>query len=665
MKDEDLLSQARARFKQAELFEKEDRDLAADDLSFAAGEQWDESIKRDRQRQGRPCLTTNRLPQFIRQVVGDARQNSPAIKVHPVDDDADIDVAAIYEGLIRNIEGQSSAHSAYMTAFEHAVRGGMGHWRVTTEYADDDAFEQDIRIRRINNPFAVHWDPNAKREDKSDAKWCFVSEWISKESFEEQWPDATPQDWEGDYKQNYSGHTTYWLADDRVRIAEYWVKEPIKKTLGLLENGAVIEITDIKEFTESGLIPVVSTRDTESHVVKCYKLSGHAVLEKAKEFPSKHIPVVSVFGPEEFIGDRVRHISLIRHAKDPQRMYNYWQTTIAEKIALAPKAPFIGTTKQFAGHEREWDSANVENRSRLTYTAEQGVPPPQRSEPAHLNPAELAQSAQAIDDLKATMGMYDASLGNQGNETSGKAIIARQREGDTSTFTWVDNLARAVEYTGRILVDMIPRVYDTKRIVRVLGEDDSVKMVEINQIVGGEMVNDLTVGKYDVVISVGPSYATRRSEAADSLMQFVQAVPSAAQVAGDLIAKSMDWPMADEMAKRLKKLLPPGMEDIEDLDPEEQQAVQEAQQKAMQEEAEAKEIGKAGAVAEIQLKGAQAEKTRADVELLQAQIHKMHAEAMAQEIENEAVLAGIMQFGPVAHTQVDNGQAESYSSRAQ
>lgn len=632
----EILKTALDRYDTAMEFEREQRDLGSEDLCFLHAEQWPDNVKRDRLAKDRPCLTFNRLPQFTQQVVGDARQNRPAIKVNPVDEGADIETSDIYEGLVRNIEAQSRATQAYITALEHSVGCGFGHWRVMTQYASDDAFDQDIRIKRITDPFAVSWDPASKEYDKSDANWCFVVDWVSRETFEAKYPDHAPSSWEDAYKGLHCKEE--WSRGEDVRIAEYWVKKPTEIEIGLTRDGRTERVMPGVTYRR--------TRKVVSHKVCRYVLSGHAVLEEEREFPCRYIPIVSVFGPEEYVDGRLRPRSLIRYAKDPQRMYNYWQSTIAEKIALAPKSPWLVTPKMIAGHEQAWNAANRENRAYLPYNPDAEAGRPERQQPAHVNPAELQQSAQAIDDLKATMGMYDASLGNQSNETSGRAIIARQREGDMASFAWIDNLARSIAHTGRILVDMIPRIYDTERVVRVLGVDDSVEMVLINRPDGmGSTFNDMTLGKYDVEVTVGPSYATKRLEAADSMMAFIQAIPAAAQVAGDLIAKNMDWPGADDIADRLKKLLPPGVAEDEEEGEEDAQTallMQQIEQMAQQMEGMAAELQK---YEQMELEKTEAETDRADADtaLKYAQAEKTLEEAEHLRVEREAVEAGIIE----------------------
>jgi len=568
-KDEELLRLARERFTAAADYESENREWAVEDLEFIAGNQWPQTIESARNDSHQPCLTINRLPGFIRQLVSDARQNMPSIKVHPVDDNSDPDTAEIYNGLIRQIAMASQADQAYDTAIEGSASAGFGYFRILTEYADDDVFEQDIRFKRIVNNFSVYFDPAATNYDKSDARWCHVTEWIDEEVFEARYPKAAKSDYETDSKR-YGGE--WFDGQKRVRISEYWVKEPEEKTLYLLSTGETVTDVTKDELTAQGF-EVIKERQVTAEKVIRYLISGAEVLKK-EEWAGKYIPIIPVYGPELHIENRVIYHSLIRFAKDPQRLYNYWQSAIAEKIALAPKSPFIMTAKQISGHETLWNNANAENRAYLLYNPDPQAPPPQRQMPATLNPAELQQSAQAIEDLKATTGIYDASLGAKSNETSGRAIIARQREGDAATFTWLDNLARSIAYAGRILIDLIPKIYDTERVVRVMGEDGAADFKPINSVMqtaqGPQKIHDLGAGKYDLVVSVGPNYATQRIEAQDILMKFAQAVPQAGQVAPDIIARTLDIQYSDELADRLKKILPPGL--VEPEEGEEQPA---------------------------------------------------------------------------------------------
>lgn len=557
---DDVLREARARFERAWGAEREARAEALEDLKFRAGEQWPDAVLQERRAALRPTLTINRMPQFVRQVTGEIRQNRPAIRVRPVDSGTDPALAATMAGIIRHIEQASDAQAAYVTAAESAAVCGIGHFRIVTDYSSDDGFEQDIRIRRVANPFAIWWDPEAREITREDARWCFVTERIPLADFRARFPKARTHGFE---QGSHAGGADRWWDGETVRVAEYWVRRPAVRTLALLEGGETVDVTDMGG-AERAALPVVRTRRAETHRVVHYLISGAEVLEGPDEWAGRFIPVVPVVGEEVHVGDRTVRHGIVRFAKDPQRLYNYWRTTAAESVALAPKAPWLVTPRQIEGQAAQWESANRGNPPYLLYNPDPSAPPPQRVEPAYPPVALFQEAGIAADDMKAVTGIYDAGLGAQGNEVSGRAILMRQREGDTGTYVYVDNLARAIRQAGRILVDLIPRIYDTERTLRILGEDGTEDFAVINRVVAGPdgpvTLNDLSAGKYDVEVATGPSFSTRRIEAAESMMAFVQAVPQAGAVIADLIARNMDWPGAEAIAERLRRTLPPGLD---------------------------------------------------------------------------------------------------------
>lgn len=557
---DDVLREARARFERAWTAEREARAEALEDLKFRAGEQWPDEALQERRAAGRPILTINRMPQFVRQVTGEIRQNRPAITVRPVDSGTDPALAATMAGIVRHVEQASDAQAAYVTAAESAAVCGIGHFRIVTEYSSDDGFEQDVRIRRMRNPFAVWWDPEAQEITREDARWCFVTERIPLADFKSRFPKARTEGFEQGSRE---GGADRWWDGETVRVAEYWVKRPATRTLALLEGGETVDVTDMAQAARTAL-PIVRTRRAETHKVVRYLISGAEMLEGPDDWAGKYIPVVPVVGEEVHVGDRTVRHGIVRYAKDPQRLYNYWRTAAAESVALSPRAPWLVTPRQIEGQKAQWESANRGNPPYLLYSPDPAAPPPQRIEPAYPPVALLQEAGIAADDMKAVTGIYDAGLGAQGNETSGRAILMRQREGDTGTYVYVDNLSRAIRHAGRILVDLIPRVYDTERTLRILGEDGSEDFAVINQAVPGAdgpvILNDLSAGTYDVEVSAGPGFSTRRLEAAESMMAFVQAVPQAGAVIADLIARNMDWPGAEAIAERLRRTLPPGLD---------------------------------------------------------------------------------------------------------
>lgn len=556
---------------------------ALDDLKFMAGEQWDEKSRAERESDGRPCLVINRMPQFVRQVTGDLRQNKPAIKVRPVED-ADVGLAEIYTGLIRSIEQTSDADTAYITAVTHAATAGMGHFRVNVDYSDEMTLNQEIRIETIYNPFAVVWDALAQKIDRTDADHCFVIDRMTREAFKARWPDSAINSFDGASLVATEEQIGWW-DDNKVRVAEYWVRKKTKRKIGLFDGGLVLDLeSDEAKALKQNKIEPINERENEEVTICQYIISGTEVLEPPSEWAGKYLPIVPVIGEEVHIGERVVRSGLIRGAKDAQRLFNFSRSASAEAMAQAPKSPWLVTLDMIKGVKGWWDNAGKKNYPYLPYSpdARAAGGKPERIQNASPAIGMMEEANLAADDMKAVTGIYDAALGQRSNETSGRAINARQREGDTGTYVYADNLSKAIAQGGRIIVDLLPKIYDTERIIRTLGEDGEEAAYIINRMQMGadgqseqrvavpmdekERANKPSIlmsddAKYDIVVTTGPSYATKRMEAADSMIAFVQAVPQAGAVAADLIAKNMDWPGADAIAKRLKKALPPGIDD--------------------------------------------------------------------------------------------------------
>lgn len=561
---DDLLKEAKEAFELCVAHEAENRAEALDDIRFARlGEQWPAEVRKRRELDARPCLTINRLPAFIRQVVNDARQNKPSMVVHPVDSAADPATAEVFNGLIRHIEQSSDAEVAYDTALDFAVTGGFGYFRINTRYASDDTFDQDLVVERVANPFSVYGDPDSTAADSSDWNTAFVVDSLPKAAFEARWKGADAVDWTAD---SYAGLTAPWLDGERVMVAEYWRREAVIRTILALSDGQVVEEGVYKAqkamFDALGVSVAGRPRQVPSHKVTQRIISGAEVLETV-EWAGKFIPIVPVYGEELHVDGRRRLRSLVRDAKDPQRMFNYWRTTSTELVALAPKTPFIGRKGAFETDSAKWATANTQSHPYIEYD---GPEPPMRQPFTGAPAGALQEAMNASDDMKAIMGLFDASLGAPSNETSGRAIMARQREGDTSTFHYIDNLSRAIRHAGRIMLDLIPKVYAAPRVIRVLGQDGQAQAVAVNQPPSAapgaavlkpvEKIYDLTVGKYDLTVQSGPSFTSRREEAANQMIELIRAYPAAAPVIGDLLARNLDWPGADEVAQRLAAMLP-------------------------------------------------------------------------------------------------------------
>jgi hypothetical protein len=658
--DTDDLKDALEAFKLAVDSESDNRKAALDDLKFARlGEQWPDGVKAQREREGRPCLTNNRLPAFIRQVVNDSRQNKPSIKIHPVDSESDPETAEVLSGLIRNIEYTSNADVAYDTAIESAVSMGFGYWRIKTDYTSDASFDQDIRICRIGNPFTVYGDPDGTEADSSDWNTAFITDLMPHDEFKKKYGDAklTSSGFEdGTVDEN-------WRDGKMLRVAEWWKREEVEARLLQLRNGmTVFEDEYLKQaemYQEAG-IEVIADRMSKRCKVKQLIMTGSEILER-NDWAGKYIPIVPVYGDEVNVEGKRHFLSLIRHAKDPQRMYNYWRTASTELVALAPKAPFLGPVGAFDTDRAKWETANTASHAFIEFDG-QGMP--QRQPFAGVPAGALQEALSASDDMKNIMGLYDASLGARSNETSGKAIMARQREGDISTFHFIDNNIRAIRHTGRILVDLIPKIYTEERILRVLGEDGSSKEVTINgqyEKDGKMVMHDVGTGTYDVTVSAGPNFTSRREEAATQMMELMRNFPDAAPLIGDLVAKNLDWPGADDIAKRLKMMLPPQIqqgEDQKDIPPQAQamiqqgmqqmeqmqQAIQMLQQQLQQAQGEAEQLKSAQGVkmSELQLKEAdlsvKSQTSQLEANLKARELAIKERELAIKEAETNAVL---------------------------
>jgi hypothetical protein len=559
MEEFDFLKKARERFDYIEKIELNNREAAIENLRFESGDQWPSQIKAERMTGAspRPCLTNNRLRPMIRKVVGDQRQNRIGIKVHPKDDKGSKAVAKIYEGIIREIEYQSNAYRVYSSAFQQTVIAGYpAFWRVITQYAED-SFDQEIRIERIRNQFSVLFDPDCQAPDYSDGKDCFVMDFLTRDEYEELFPDKPVGEWDH-FEQNP------WFSDDKLKIAEYFYRVPTKKRIGLLDDGSTIELTDIalSNAKKEGKT-VKKDRILDSYTVKWVKMTGRAILEGPMDWAGSYIPIIIVPPDETDIENERIYSGLITDAKDPQRMHNYWKTALVEKIALAPKAPFLLTPEQIQNHETMWKNANKANLPYLLYNATGSVPTPQRQPPVQVEQGLVEEVMTSGEDINITTGIYQTYLGARSNETSGRAQIQRTQQSELGVNVFHDNLVGAVALTGRILVDLIPKIYDTQRTVPIRDEMGKETFQDINSVNvdvskgSYELQNNVKKGKYGVAITVGPSYATQRMEAVDSMMQFVQYAPQAAMALADIIAENMDWPGAERIAARMKKLLPP------------------------------------------------------------------------------------------------------------
>jgi hypothetical protein len=589
--DTKLLERARKRMDQCISVESENRKAGLDDLKFKAGDQWPADVMAERNLDRRPCHTINKIKTFVHQITNDQRQNRPAIHISPVGDRGDPETAKMLYGLIRYIERDSGADIAYDTAFDGAVSNGFGYFRLATEFETPESFNQVLKIVRIRNPFTVYLDPNHQEPDGADCKYAFVTEMMPRHEFSERWPDADPIPWD---KAGIGETLKNWVTQNELRVAEYFEIEYEKKTLIALSNGWTgweEDIhDDVKSQIDSGAIEIEREREAERPKVKWYRLTAKEVLER-NDWVGQWIPLFKVIGDEIDIEGKVKLAGIIRDMKSPQQMYNYWSTMMTELVALAPKAPFIMEEGQVEGHEGSWKTANTRSNPYLLYKAVNvngtPAPPPQR-QPAVQVPAGVQQALQnAQQDMMAVSGIrFDATVSERMYDESGKAINALQQRGDLTNFHYIDNLGRAMKHLGRCLIDAIPKVYDTRQVLTILREDDTEERVQLDpaNMAPGQKIRDPSTGKtmnvfnpsagkYGVTVTIGPSFATKRTEASAHMIEFAKAFPEFGAAIADLIAKNQDWPGGSEMATRLAKVVAqkfPGVmtPDMKDVPPQ-------------------------------------------------------------------------------------------------
>jgi len=600
--EEALLIEARETLQHSLDREKDNRTSYVDDTKFGrlGGEyQWPEKIYKARTDAGLPCLTINQMTSLIRGVINDTRQNKPAIAVKPADSGADRKTALIYSGLIRSIEQQSNADAAYDTGVECAASGGFGYLRVAIEHAHNDSFEKDIKIKRVADPLTILGDPFSMSVDSVDWDDAFVMDPVPKKRFKRLYPSAKEVNFESSA---WAGVGEPWLQAETILVCEWWNRKEVEREIVQLSNGLVVDAKeyDDPESEDRAVFDAAGLKEKDRRTTKSYKvtqriMTGAEIIDTI-EWPGQFIPIIPVYGDEVVVEGKRYLRSMIADAKDPQRNLNFWRSKASETASKQTRNQWIGPEDAFQGdYADRWD--NPDNHNVLIYA---GTVEPHRPAQGGPDAAALQEAMSANNDIMVTTGIYNAARGAPSQETSGRAINARKIETDTGMFHFPDNLTRAIRHLGIVLVDIIPHVYTKDRIIRTLGEDGKEHLVQLGEkpkpmpaapdgeapeLAAGETpiatpagvplqaepdddgqpdysaVYDLGVGRYDVIVSAGPGYQTRRQEAAEQQMQMVQAFPQLGALIGDIIASNQDWPGADEIERRLKKMLPPQLQE--------------------------------------------------------------------------------------------------------
>ena len=564
------------------------RAMAVNDLKFVNGDQWPADLNSKREADSRPCLVINKLDGFCRQVSNQQRQQRPRIKVHPTNTQATKKIADVITGLCRHIEVNSNADSAYDTAFDLAVKSGWGYWRVNTDYVREDSFDQEIYIDAIDNPFTVYWDPNSTLPDGSDADKCMVTDVISKERFRREYPGF---DDGSNFSHRGTGDTSpEWVTKEDIRIAEYFYIQRTKAKLVMLSTKEAVWKDELppNELLASYGISIVGERDSWKRKVKWAKVTAMDVLEE-RDWAGRFIPIVPVYGNIAVIEGKRHKFGMVRFGKDPQRMINYWESAATESIALAPKAKWVMAEGQDEGHETEWNRSNMTSAQTLRYKQTdingQPAPPPERLQPEP-PPVGILQALQtATGNLRDVLGVVDPAQRIAGN-VSGKALNAEKQQSDNSTFHFYDNLTRSIQHTGRIILDLIPKIYDEERVMRIIGDDGRPDLIMINEqktTAEGQVIeNNVKVGEYDVVMDTGPGYNSKRIEAVEAMAPLM-AEPEIMKIIGDLYFRNSDFPGAEVIADRLAAMNPLSqIDEKSDVPPQAQMMIKQLQQQLQQ-----------------------------------------------------------------------------------
>ena len=586
----EFLQDMRDEFYRDNEYDRLNREAALDDLEFLIGSQWDDMVRLRRDAARKPTLTINRLPAFIGQVIGQRRQAETTINVVP-DNGGTQSIARVRKGLIRNIIKQCRGEIAFDKALEGAASCGIGNFGLELDYSPQDVWSQEMKIVHYDDHLSVLWDRNLTVPDGRDAKRVFVIDTLPKKEFYQNWPWATPADVMTDFTLRGDMRMNGWIVSDDVRVVSYWHMRERPRVYALLNDGSTQDLTDIidaknADATAAALSKVMQRpedgspimREVQQKYAEMYVCSGTDILEGPYQLPISRVPVFRVPGWEIKVGQVKHRWGIVRFAKDPQKLHNYWRSVIAEKIMQTPRAVWAAADTAVQGREQQWRQSHISDDPLLIWNAESGQKP-ERIPPATVEDSLLGQAEITSQDIKDVTNIHEANLGMPSNEVSGAAIMARQRVSDTGTILYHDNLNSAIEECGRTMDELIPFVYDTPRIIKVIGDDAKEDMQVINA-TGDPRSIDLSIGRYSVTVTTGPSFATKRIEQANAMSELATAMPQVLSSSVDLIVDAQDWPGKEKIVERLRKTLPPGLLNADEMTPQIQAnaAAQQAEQ---------------------------------------------------------------------------------------
>lgn len=518
--------------------------------------QWEPEIVKNMK--GRPMYTFDRCNPIVRSISGEMKQADFDIQVRPSGGDASKDTAKLLDGLVRNIENISNASQVFGAAGKKMVEVGFDAWRVTTEWADGDSFDQDLFIRKIANSVDRVWfDTNAEMQSMEDASWAFVLQSMSPDAYDEKFPDGSKQSVGEDRFSN-----SHCQQAENIVVGEFLYKKPITIELVLMDNNKVYQVDDDFEKVVDDLkrlgVNEVKRRKRDSHKVFTRFFDGANWLKSEQETVFQWIPVIPTFGNFEISENKVIYHGVVQHLMDAQRVLNYAASRDIEEGALAPKDKLMITREQAAKDTATLETMNTNNHPAQLYTHVPNQPAPYRLGGAQMNPGLQTTIATMGQMITESSGMFAANQGQQLANESGVALERLQNKGDIATVDYYDSQEVAICHTARIIIDAIPRLMDTERQQRILNEDGSFDMQILNQTIIDEQsgdpvtLNDLSVGQYDVTCKVGPAFHSRQQETVKAITDIAKVDPSIIGLSADVLLNNIVAPGIDQIAARAR-----------------------------------------------------------------------------------------------------------------